>query len=224
MHEPHTRRRSPGDPDPGRTSRRLTDIEFEVLNGVAICRVPDVATVAEVVGLREDVVASAIRSAIDRGELTRVRRSMMISTSGRDLLSDEYLRRYNSFRENAKFTEAFDHLEAINESQLEPAISDWQPTRADVPQAERSDDPVEVATITDRFGAIVDQVERTLEPFCEAEPRIRRSCKRLRIALERACAGERDYVTGSWIPSVATVWSQLRTDVLLLTALDRPRP
>lgn len=203
------------------TARRLSDEQFEVLHGAALCQTIDVAGVAETIGAPEDAVGAELEAAIERGDLLRIRTSMLVSEPGQALLAQEYERRYGALREDPRFAAALDRFETVNK-QLLAVMSDWQTVsvgESRVPN-DHSDQDYDAAVIG-RVGDTVDRVERVLAPFSEAEPRIGRSCERLGSAVDRALAGESEYVSGITVPSVHTVWFQLHEDLLRLMGRER---
>jgi hypothetical protein len=203
------------------TARQLTDEQFAVLHGAALCQTVDVGGVAETIGLAEDAVGGELEAAIARGDLLRIRTSMLVSEPGQEVLAQEYRRRYAELREDAQYAEALDRFESVNK-QLLAAMSDWQTVsvgESRVPN-DHSDQDYDAAVIG-RVGDIVDRVERVLAPFSATEPRIGRGCERLGAAVDRALAGEGEYISGISVPSVHTVWFQLHEDLLRLMGRER---
>jgi len=203
------------------TARQLSDEQFQVLHGAALCQTVDVAGVAETIGVAEEAVNAELEAAIERGDVLRIRTSMLVSEQGQELLRQEYERRYAELHEDARYAETLDRFETVNK-QLLTVMSDWQTVSVGdsrVPN-DHSDTSYD-AEVIGRVGDIVDRVERVLVPFSEAEPRIGRSCERLGSAVDRALAGETDYVSGITVASVHTVWFQLHEDLLRLMGRER---
>ncbi len=192
-----------------------------IMHGVAIKKHGDVAQIARVSGLSTAAVEAELARAVSNGRLVEADGKYLLAPAGQMILQGEYSRFYADLRSHQGFTTACARFELINRD-LKQLITDWQTLeiggqRIANDHTNREHD----ARIIDRLGGLHERFEAVLKSLVAAVPRLRHYERGLVHALERAEAGDHEWVSEVKIDSYHTVWFELHEELLRLLGNQR---
>jgi hypothetical protein len=199
----------------------LTTDEFEVLHAVALRKRTDLEGLVRSTGLaRGDVEAALGRSA--EAKLVLVARgNYFVTPEGDRALRSAYADRFATIRAEGGLAAAYARFEVVNRD-VKAIVTDWQvrPVGGQRLPNDHSDSAYDEGVL-DRLTQAHERAEELLAGLARRVPRLARYPERLAAALERAEAGEGDWVSGVRCDSYHTVWFELHED--LLRMLDKQR-
>jgi hypothetical protein len=199
----------------------LDDSLFEVLHAAALRKKTDVDGIVHAAGLERSNVEAGLARAIEAKLAIAARGSYLVLPAGDAALQAEYPQRFAACRADADFLAAYERFEIVNR-ELKELITSWQirtVAGASIPN-DHSDEQYD-GRVLDRLSAIQERIEALLAALARRLPRLDRYAGRLGDALERAEAGENEWVSGVRCDSYHTVWFELHED--LLRILGRAR-
>ena len=124
-------------------------------------------------------------------------------------------------RSDAELAAAYDCFEVVNR-ELKALVTSWQ-TMTVGGQSMPNDhsDADYDARVIGRLGDLHERAERVIEALAKRVPRLGRYKERLAAALERAEAGETEWVSGVRCDSYHMVWFEMHEDLLRLLGRKR---
>ncbi len=192
-----------------------------VLHGVAIKKHAPAAAVADVVGLPDGRTEELLKLASTSGRLVETQGGYALTPAGRMILDNQYSQFCDGLRADAAFVAAYARFERVN-ADLKQVITDWQTldvggqkVRNDHSNADHD------GAVMDRLGAVHERFKPVMAQLAMGLPRLARYARKLEAALEKAEAGQADWVSDVRIDSYHTVWFELHED--LLRVLGRVR-
>jgi hypothetical protein len=191
------------------------------LHGVAIKKHAAATAIAEVVGLDVERTEALLKAATLAGRLAEAQGGYVLTPAGRMILDNQYSQFCDDVRSNAAFVAACERFERIN-VELKQVITDWQ--TLDVGGQKVRNDHANAdydAAVLDRLGEVHERFEPVLAQLTLGLPRLVRYGRKLEVALERAEAGQSEWVSDARSESYHTVWFELHED--LLRVLGRVR-
>lgn len=199
---------------------RITDSHL-TLHALALKKHASAEAVAEIAGLPVDRAKSLLDQAAAQGQVAEVKGRYMLTPLAQIALQAEYARYYADIRVNGAFLTSHDAFEKIN-ADLKALITDWQTVeiggeRIANDHADQSYDE----KIIDRLAEIHDRVEPVLNSLAVQVPRLTLWRDRLESALDRAEAGDIEWVSSVHIDSYHTVWFELHEDLLRMIGRAR---
>lgn len=198
-----------------------TDAELLVLHALAVKKMGAAAAVAPVAGLDEDAAAAAILAAEADSRVRSSKRGSMLTPAGREWLDAQYPQVYADLRADPAADGAYAAFEEINREVL-GLMTRWQTIAVGGTEVPNDHSDAEHdARLIDELGGVHRRAARVLDGFVALVPRLAVHRDALGAALERASAGETDYVSGVRVASYHTVWFELHEDLLRLLGRTR---
>lgn len=202
-------------------TRTDTNTELLALHALAVKKAGAAAAVAPVAGLDEATVAAALEAAVADGRVRSGKRGSMLTPDGRAWLDEQYPRVFADLRSDTCAVEAYAAFEEINHEVL-ALMTRWQTIVVGGTEMPNDHSDAEHdARLLDELGGLHRRAVPTLDAFAGLVPRLTVHRDALDAALDRAGAGETDYVSGVRVPSYHTVWFELHEDLLRLLGRTR---
>mgnify|MGYP003628204286 CR=1 FL=1 len=192
-----------------------------VLHGLAIKKHANAEAVSSVIDVPLERVQTLLDDAVARGRAVHAKGGYMLSPTARMALDGEYSRYYDALRNNDAFSAAYEAFEKIN-VELKTLITDWQ-TMSIGGQRVPNDhsDKAYDASVVDRLGELHERADSILSRLCKGLPRLHTYQDKLLAALEKAEAGETQWVSDARSESYHTVWFELHEELLRLMGRER---
>ncbi|CAA9482654.1 MAG: hypothetical protein AVDCRST_MAG13-1257 [uncultured Solirubrobacteraceae bacterium] len=199
----------------------MSDVELLALHGLAVKKAGSAAAVADILGLPEGDVASALDGAAGAGRAMAAKGMFMVTPAGRAWLDERYPEAYAGLREDPEATAAYERFERVNRELLR-LFTDWQmmPAGGERVPNDHSDADYD-RDVIDRLGALHERGLKPLERFQALDGRLGEYIRRLESAYDRVLAGEHEYVSGARVDSYHTVWFELHEDLLRMLGRER---
>jgi hypothetical protein len=199
----------------------VSDVELLALHGLAVKKAGSAAAVADILGLPEGDVASALDAAAGAGRAMAAKGMFMVTPAGRSWLDEQYPTAYADLRENPEATAAYERFERVNRELLR-LFTDWQMMPAGGERVPNDhSDPDYDRDVIDRLGALHERGLKPLERFQALDGRLGEYIRRLESAYDRVLGGEHEYVSGARVDSYHTVWFELHEDLLRMLGRER---
>jgi hypothetical protein len=199
----------------------LAEADFPIVHALALRKRSDLAGLVRATGADEAEVEAVLRRAADAKLAIAARGNYFVTPDGEKKLRAAYQERFAHHRASLAFGAACDRFEEVNRT-VKSLVTQWQ-TRAiggrTVPN-DHSDETYD-ERILEHLADAHRQARAVIVELEKEAPRFARYRERLDAALERAQAGEPDWVSGVRCDSYHTVWFELHED--LLRILDRER-
>jgi hypothetical protein len=192
-----------------------------VLHGVAVKKHADARAIVEFTGLPADTVAKLLAECVKSGRIVEAQGKYLVAPLARVALDGQYGSTYASLRASPSFIAAYEAFERIN-VQLKALITDWQTLEVGGARVanDHSDADYDMRII-DRLGELHERAESVLAQLTREVPRFAYYARNLLAALERAEAGEVEWVSDARLASYHTLWFELHEDLLRLVGRQR---
>ncbi len=192
-----------------------------VFHGLAIKKYARPEDVARLICWPHEKVAMRLDEATQSGRVVEISGAYTLGPLARVALDADYSRIYADIRRNDVFLAAYNSFEHVN-IELKSLITDWQSVNVggQTVANDHSDKSYDMAII-DKLGGIHDRVEMILAKLSQGIPRFSFYTAALTQALERAEAGEIEWVSDVKIESYHTLWFELHEDLLRITGNQR---
>jgi hypothetical protein len=192
-----------------------------VLHGVAVKKHADARAIAEFAGLSGETTAKLLADCVKSGRVVEAQGKYLLAPLARVALEGQYAAQYASLRANASFLAAYEAFERLN-VHLKALITDWQTLVVGGSRVanDHSDKDYDLRVI-DRLGELHERAEPILARLTKEVPRFGYYGRNLVGALERAEAGEVEWVSDARLPSYHTLWFELHEDLLRLVGRQR---
>jgi hypothetical protein len=195
--------------------------EFTALHGLVLKKAGQAAEVAEVLGASVDEVTPALDAAVAEKRAMAGRGKYMVTPAGRAFLDEQYPVLFAELRADPGADAAYAAFEKVNRELL-ALMTRWQTVTVGgeaVPN-DHTDADYD-ARILDELARLDAEAGPVLDVLAGLVPRLGVHRRRLSDALDRASAGETDYVSGVRVASYHTVWFELHEDLLRLLGRTR---
>lgn len=196
-------------------------MSFDALHLLALRRKADLATLVQAGGIDGAVLEAALAPAIADGRVIQARGLYVLAPAGAAWLQSQYPQVFADTRADSVLAAEYQRFEQINR-ELKTLITQWQTLEVGgkpVPNDHSNAD--HDARILDRLAALHERAEAQITRMAARVPRLGRYALRLSEALDRAEAGELDWVSSIRCDSYHTVWFEMHEDLLRL--LDKRR-
>ncbi len=185
----------------------LSESDFLVLNAIFLKKVVAAPQVAEMTGIAVEDIERCLEAATRQGWLMDMGADgVMALEEGLAQVTGHYQTAYADLRSNAVLTDWYKAFESLNH-RFVGAVTEWQET-----DSERSQQ---------RIMQAADRLAQDIAKLIPFIPRYAAYVRRMERSMERADAGERDYVCNPTVDSVHNVWFEFHEDILHV--LGRPR-
>jgi hypothetical protein len=195
--------------------------EFTALHGLVLKKAGPAEEVAAVLGASEADITPALDAAVAGKRAMAGRGKYMVTPAGRAWLDEQYPVLFADLRADPGADAAYAAFEKVNRELL-ALMTRWQTVTVGgeaVPN-DHSDADYD-ARIMDELAKLDEEAGPVLDTFARLVPRLAVHRRRLSEALDRASAGETDYVSGVRVASYHTVWFELHEDLLRLLGRTR---
>jgi hypothetical protein len=195
--------------------------EFTALHGLVLKKAGQAEEVAEVLGASVDEVTPALDAAVAEKRAMAGRGKFMVTPAGRAFLDEQYPVLFAELRADPRADAAYAAFEKVNRELL-ALMTRWQTVTVGgeaVPN-DHTDADYD-ARILDELARLDAEAGPVLDVLAGLVPRLGVHRRRLSDALDRASAGETDYVSGVRVASYHTVWFELHEDLLRLLGRTR---
>jgi hypothetical protein len=195
--------------------------EFTALHGLVLKKAGQAEEVAEVLGASVDEVTPALDAAVAEKRAMAGRGKYMVTPAGRAFLDEQYPVLFAELRADPGADAAYAAFEKVNRELL-ALMTRWQTVTVGgeaVPN-DHTDADYD-ARILDELAKLDEEAGPVLDVLVGLVPRLGVHRRRLSEALDRASAGETDYVSGVRVASYHTVWFELHEDLLRLLGRTR---
>lgn len=200
------------------------DSRLLVLSGLRLKGVTDSATLADHTGLARAEVDRQLRALADEGlavEHDGALAGWGLTPAGRDAAGALMSAEVDAAGARAAVARAYERFRPLNTVALD-TCSRWQVRDlAGRPVVNDHTDPVYDAAVIDDLARLQSDAEPVLDDLAGALDRYGTYKPRLRRAVRRVEAGDRDWFTKPSLPSYHTVWFELHEDLLTTLGLDR---
>jgi hypothetical protein len=195
--------------------------EFTALHGLVLKKAGKPDEVAEVLGTTEAEVTPALDAAVAEKRAMAGRGKYMVTPAGRAWLDEQYPVLFAELRADPGADAAYAAFEKVNRELL-ALMTRWQTVTVggEALPNDHSDADYD-ARIMDELAKLDEEAGPVLDTFARLVPRLAVHRRRLSEALDRASAGETDYVSGVRVSSYHTVWFELHEDLLRLLGRTR---
>ena len=196
-------------------------MSFEVLHALALRRKADLAALAQSTGLESAALEAALAPEVAEGRAIAARGLYVLAPKGAAWLQERYPQEFAAVRADASLIAGYEQFETVNRV-LKGLITQWQTLTIGgkaVPN-DYSDDGHN-ARILDRLAGVHERAESLIGRMAKSVPRLGRYALRLTEALQKAEAGELDWVSGVRCDSYHTVWFEMHEDLLRLLGRKR---
>lgn len=192
-----------------------------VLHGLVVKKHADAEEIAAAIDLDLGTVKDVLAVHVTNGRVTEINGKYSLLPAARIIVRSNYSRHYATLRSNTAFVAAYESFEKINED-LKALITQWQTyevagTRVPNDHSDKDYD----AKIVDRLGALHERFEPVMEELQRELPRLRVYLPRFEHALEKAEAGQNEWVSDVKIASYHTLWFELHEDLLCILGRER---
>jgi hypothetical protein len=190
-------------------------------HGLAIKRLANAASVADLIDLPEPTVSAEFARAVATSRAFEAKGGFTLSPLARVALEASYGGLYGALREDEAFEAAYQRFEVINRS-LKQVITDWQTmdVRGERVPNDHSDEAYDTKVI-DRLAGVHEKVEPILRALAATLPRLGVYARKLTEALEQAEDGDIEWVSDIRRESYHTVWFELHEDLLRIMGTVR---
>jgi hypothetical protein len=195
--------------------------EFTALHGLVLKKAGQAEEVAEVLGASVDEVTPALDAAVAEKRAIAGRGKYMVTPAGRAFLDEQYPVLFAELRADPGADAAYAAFEKVNRELL-ALMTRWQTVTVGgeaVPN-DHTDADYDAAVL-DELAKLDEEAGPVLDVLAGLVPRLGVHRRRLSEALDRASAGETDYVSGVRVASYHTVWFELHEDLLRLLGRTR---
>ena len=194
---------------------------FTVLHALALRRKADLDALERSTGMPREEIESTLAAAAAEKLVIEARGTRLLSPAGTAWLDTAYASEFAAARSDPELAAAYDRFEVVNR-ELKALVTSWQ-TMAVGGQSVPNDhtDADYDARVIGRLGDLHERAERVIEALARRVPRLSRYTDRLASALERAEAGENEWVSGVRCDSYHTVWFEMHEDLLRLLGRKR---
>jgi hypothetical protein len=195
--------------------------ECTALHGLVLKKAGQAEEVAEVLGASVDEVTPALDAAVAEKRAMAGRGKYMVTPAGRAFLDEQYPVLFAELRADPGADAAYAAFEKVNRELL-ALMTRWQTVTVGgeaVPN-DHTDADYD-ARILDELAKLDEEAGPVLDVLAGLVPRLGVHRRRLSEALDRASAGETDYVSGVRVASYHTVWFELHEDLLRLLGRSR---
>ena len=195
--------------------------QHAVLHGLHIKRYADAAAVAKLTDLPLEKVKAILHGAVAQAKVSEISGRYTLTPTTKVAHLANCGRFFAKLRSDEAFLCAYQEFEKINVD-VKAVITDWQTRQVAgrVLPNDHSDESYDDAVI-DRLGRIHEKAEKILRVLAAQLPRLRIYFERLEIAMDRAEAGESEWVSDVKIDSYHTVWFELHEDLLCILGRQR---
>ncbi|MBI2802312.1 MAG: hypothetical protein HYX63_18860 [Gammaproteobacteria bacterium] len=191
------------------------------LHGLAIKKHAGPAAVAATVGLSETRVAELLQQAVTTGRASEAQGAYLLSPAGRLIIESLYSKLFDRERQDGALAGAYEKFERIN-TELKQLITDWQTLDVGGQKVRNDHSNKDYdARVLDRLGALHERFTPVLAQLCRGVPRLDLYREKLDHALDRAEAGQVQWVSDAKIDSFHTVWFEMHEDLLRILGLQR---
>ena len=191
------------------------------LHGLAIKKHAGPAAVAATVGLSETRVAELLQQAVTTGRASEAQGAYLLSPAGRLIIESLYSTMFDRERQDDALVAAYDKFERIN-TELKQLITDWQTLDVGGQKVRNDHSNKDYdARVLDRLGNLHERFTPVLAQLCRSVPRLELYRKKLDHALDRAEAGQVQWVSDAKIDSFHTVWFEMHEDLLRILGRQR---
>ena len=194
---------------------------FAVLHAIALRRKADVDALERSTGIAREEIETTLAAAAAEKLVIEARGVRLLSPTGTAWLDTAYPTEFAAARSDADLAAAYHRFETVNR-ELKALITAWQTMTVggqSVPN-DHSDADYDEKVIS-RLGDLHERAESVIAALAARVPRLARYTDRLGSALERAEAGENDWVSGVRCDSYHTVWFEMHEDLLRLLGRKR---
>lgn len=194
---------------------------FEVLHGLALRRKADLAALSATTGLDAAALEATLAPAVADGHAIATRGLYVLAPKGASWLQEQYPAAFAVHRADDQLIAAYERFEVVNKD-LKALITRWQ-SRSIGGQSvanDHSDDAYD-ARILDQLGSLHERAEVVIAQMAASLPRLARYTGRLAAALDKAEAGEAEWLSGVRCDSYHTVWFEMHEDLLRLLGRTR---
>lgn len=191
------------------------------LHGLAIKKYATAEAIAHIVGLDPQTAARILAESVGRGRVLEANGKFSLAPTARIALEADYSRVYADLRDSEDFVAAGDQFEVVNLA-LKALITDWQVVEiagARVPNDHS--DAAHDRRLIDRLGDLHERATLVLDRLAAHLPRLSIYRDKLLAALERAEAGQVEWVSDARIESYHTLWFELHEDLLRILGRTR---
>jgi hypothetical protein len=199
----------------------LAESDFPIIHALALRKRSDLDGLVRATGAEASEVEAAIDRAVEAKVVLAARGNYFVTPNGEKILRAAYEERFAHHRASLAFGAACDRFEEVNRT-VKSLVTQWQ-TRSiggrTVPN-DHSDEAWD-ERILERLAEAHQQAKAVLAELEKEAPRFARYRERLDAALERARAGEPEWVSGVRCDSYHTVWFELHEDLLRILARER---
>jgi hypothetical protein len=199
----------------------LADSDFSIVHALALRKRSDFDGLVRATGAEASEIEAALRRAAEAKVVLAARGNYFVTPDGEKKLRSAYEERFAHHRASLAFGAACDRFEEVNRT-VKSLVTQWQ-TRSVGGRMVPNDHSDEAwdERILEHLAEAHGQAEMVLADLEKEAPRFARYRERLAAALERAGAGEPEWVSGVRCDSYHSVWFELHED--LLRILDRAR-
>ena len=201
-----------------------SDPRLLVLHGLRLKGVVALDGLVEATGLPSAEVEPLLRQLEDEALValrTGALEGWSLTATGRDALDRLLAAEVDAAGVRSTVTGAYRRFRALNAGVLD-ACSRWQVRDVDGrPVVNDHADPAYDAAVVEDLARLQEAAEPVVDDLAAALDRYRPYGPKLRHAVDRVEAGERDWFTKPAMPSFHTVWFELHEDLLATLGLDR---
>jgi DNA-binding MarR family transcriptional regulator len=201
-----------------------SDPRLLVLHGLRLKGVVALDGLVEATGLPSSEVEPLLRRLEGEGLValrTGALEGWSLTPTGRDALDRLLAAEVDAAGVRSTVTGAYRRFRALNAGVLD-ACSRWQVRDVDGrPVVNDHADPAYDAAVVEDLARLQEAAEPVVDDLAAALDRYRPYGPKLRHAVDRVEAGERDWFTKPAMPSFHTVWFELHEDLLATLGLDR---
>lgn len=203
------------------TALVLGKTDYDVLNAVTLKKMVSAPVVAQVCGLAEPDVETALASLAEQGLVAMAGDQALPTDEAESALADAAARFYPEVRDDAGIASLFDRFETTN-AQFLKTMSSWQ--QIDVGGRKVANDHTDSAyddKVISRLGRLVQQLQPLLEALAGRDERFSAYQRRFATTMQAIDTGEHDLVSSPMADSVHNIWFEFHED--LLRTLGRER-
>jgi hypothetical protein len=200
---------------------KLADSDFAIVHTLALRKRSHLEALAGATGADVATVEAALGRAAGAKFVLTARGNYFVAPEGERMLRAEYAERYAAVRADPAFVTSYERFEQVNRD-IKALVTEWQ-MRAIGGRRVVNDhgDPAYDEGVLDRLAEAHAKADEVISKFASALPRVGRYRERLGAALERAEAGEPEWVSGVRCDSYHTVWFELHEDLLRILGRER---
>lgn len=203
------------------TALTLGKTDYDVLNAVTLKKMASAPVVAQVCGVAEPDVETALASLAEQGLVATAGEHALPTDEAEPALADAAARFYTEVRDDAGIASLFDRFEITN-TQFLKTMSSWQ--QVDVGGRKVANDHTDSAyddKVISRLDRLVQQLQPLLEALTGRDERFAAYQRRFDTAMHAIDSGEHDLVSSPTSDSIHNIWFEFHED--LLRTLGRER-